>query len=272
MAPDASADPAAKALRAELARAIEGHEFFLVYQPSLDLQSGAFAGVEALLRWRHPERGVLGPDAFLAELADSDLIADVGRWALVTACRQGALWHRKGYRFSVSVNVAPRQFARRDFVDDVVSALAQSRFNPALLTLELPERAILKGNRDVAPRLARLADLGLRVCVDDFSLERSSLAALERFPVRAVKLSRESLAGVDGSDSDHARRLRALVDEARGRGVAVIASGIEDAAQRELLASEHVAAGQGYLFSRPHEVAEIDRFLEDYALFSGKPL
>lgn len=262
--PDAAED--------ELRRAADGQEFFLVYQPAIDLQSGAFAGVEALLRWRHPARGVLSPDDFLADLADSDLIAVVGRWVLATACHQGALWHRKGYRFSVSVNVAARQFDRRDFVDDVMGALTQSRFNPALLTLELPERAILKGNRDTGPRLARLTDLGIRVCVDDFALGRSSLGALTAFPVRAVKISRESLASVTGSRSPGATRLRELVDEARDRGVAVLASGVEDADQRELLAAEHVAAGQGYLFSRPHEVAEIDRFLEDYALFSGKPL
>ncbi|HEV2426804.1 MAG TPA: EAL domain-containing protein [Acidimicrobiales bacterium] len=256
----------------ELRRAADAQEFFLVYQPVIDLQSGAFAGVEALLRWRHPSRGVLGPEAFLSDLADSDLIAQVGRWVLASACRQGAQWHRKGYRFSVSVNVAPRQFSRRDFVDDVMDALTQSRLNPTLLTLELPERAITKGNRDVSPRLARLVDLGIRVCVDDFDLGRSTLASLEGFPVRAVKISRDSLAAVTSGRSPGAAALRELVDEARGRGVVVLASGVEDADQRELLAAEHVAAGQGYLFSRPHEVAEIDRFLEDYALFSGKPL
>ncbi|MGH9021147.1 MAG: EAL domain-containing protein [Acidimicrobiales bacterium] len=272
MVKDASRDrPDDAAGVVELAAALEGHQFFLVYQPAIDLQTGAFAGVEALIRWRHPTRGVLGPDDFLATLADSDLIAEVGRWVLTTACRQGALWHRKGYRFNVSVNVAARQFARPSFVDDVVGALTQSRFNPAMLTLELAEKSLVKGNRDVAPRLAKIANLGVRIAVDDFALGRSTLAELERFPVTSIKLSRASIASVVTTKRG-AARLGELVAEATAQGVAVIASGVEDAEQRELLATERVAAGQGFLFSRPHEVAEIDRFLEDFALFSGKPL
>jgi len=255
----------------ELARAEQGHEFFLVYQPAIDLQTGAFAGVEALIRWRHPTRGVLGPDHFMDQLADNDLVVAVGQWTLATACRQGALWHRKGYRFSVSVNIAPRQFARAAFVDDVVAALSASRFNPALLVLEFAQRTLRQGGPDLGPRLEALVDLGVRLAVDDFALGQSTLDDLVDVPVTTVKLSRASVASVVESKKG-ASEVHRLVALARSRGIQVIASGVEDAAQRELLASEQVDLGQGFLFSRPFEVDEIDRFLEDFALFSGKPL
>lgn len=258
-------------LDTQLAAAVAANEFFLVYQPAIDLQTSAFAGVEALLRWRHPTRGVLTPEDFMEDLAASDLVATVGQWTLETACRQGALWHRKGYRFTVSVNIAPRQFARRAFVDDVVAALTTSRFNPALLVLEFSQRTLVKGDRDTAPRLASLVNLGVRLAVDDFNLGRSTLDELANLSVTTVKLSRRSIASVVGA-AKGAAQLNELVAAARSRGVQVIASGVEDAAQREFLASEHVDQGQGFLFSRPYEVTEIDRFLEDFALFSGKPL
>ncbi|MFI5036183.1 MAG: EAL domain-containing protein [Acidimicrobiales bacterium] len=263
--------PPGDELTGQLAHAVEHHEFFLVYQPAIDLQTGAFAGVEALLRWRHPVRGVLSPDDFLDQLAASDLVTAVGRWTLETACRQGALWHRKGYRFSVSVNVAPRQFARAGFVDDVVDALTTSRFNPALLVLEFAQRTLLKGDRGTGSRVAQLVNLGVRLSVDDFDLGRSSLEDLANRSVTTVKLSRASVAAVVDSKKG-ATQLHELVALARARGVPVIASGVEDAAQRELLTSERVDLGQGFLFSRPFEVVEIDQLLEDFALFSGKPL
>lgn len=266
--PPDDAEPDADLL-SELVEALERHEFFLVYQPAIDLQTGAFAGVEALLRWRHPVRGAIGPDRFMGALSGSDLVTDVGRWTLATACRQGALWHRKGYRFSVSVNVAPRQYASAAFGDDVADALAASRFNPELLVLEFHQGTLLDG--DGASSLAALTALGVRISVDDFDLADSALDDLAGVPVSTIKLSRASVSSVVDSKRG-AARVHELVAQARARGVQVIASGVEDAAQRELLASERVDQGQGFLFSRPYEVAEIDRFLEDFALFSGKPL
>jgi EAL domain-containing protein (putative c-di-GMP-specific phosphodiesterase class I) len=258
-------------LEAQLSGALAAREFFLVYQPAIDLQTGAFAGVEALLRWRHPTRGVLAPEDFLVDLAASDQVAAVGRWTLETACRQGALWHRKGYRFSVSVNIAPRQFTRSAFVDEVADALETSRFNPSLLVLEFSQRTLTDGDTDTASRLARLVSLGVRLAVDDFDLGRSSLDDLANLFVTTVKLSRDSIASVVDA-AKGAQNLHKLVALARASGVQVIASGVEDAAQRELLAAEHVDQGQGFLFSRPYEVDEIDRSLQDFALFSGKPL
>lgn len=258
-------------LALELAEALARDQFFLVYQPTIDLQTNAFAGVEALIRWRHEELGVLSPDSFIEELEASGEIVSVGRWALDTACAQGAVWHDKGYRFSVSVNVSEKQFTYAYFVKDVATALAASRFDPGLLVLEFAQD-VLFSNRDTSTtRLGELRALGVKVAVDDFSPATSNLDELAIFDVDVVKLDREFIAGITDS-SEAARLVHELVQSSDDRHVQVIASGIEDAAQRTQLQSENVHVGQGFLFSKPHEAAEIDTYLQDFAIFSGKPL
>lgn len=269
------APPGAEGREVELERdltlALENGEFFLVYQPTIDLESNGFAGVEALIRWRSPARGVLGPDAFIATLESSGLIVGVGRWALATACSQGAAWHDKGYRFAVSVNVSTRQFALADFADDVAAALAESRFDPALLVLELAQGTLLADRGASVERLSALRKLGVRLAVDDFEPGSSSLEDLADFDLDIVKLDRSFVAAMTVS-SEATSLVHALVQQGESRHLQVIASGIEDAEQRERLAHERVQVGQGFLFSAPHEADEIDHYLEDFAIFSGKPL
>jgi len=252
-------------------RALQSDQFFLVYQPTIDLQTGAFAGVEALIRWRHPQRGVLNPDAFISALEASDEIVPVGRWALNTACAQGAIWHDKGYRFPVSVNVARRQFESAEFHHDVEQALATSRFDPALLVLEFAQGTLAADEVATQSRLEPLWSLGIRLAVDDFEPGASTLDDLGRFHVEIVKLDRQFISGVTSS-AEASSLVQSVVKLSDARHVQVIASGIEDSDQRERLQSENVHVGQGFLFSEPHEASEIDRFLEDFAIFSGKPL
>jgi len=254
---------------ADLARALVANQFFLVYQPMIDLRTNAFVGVEALIRWRHPTRGVLGPGDFLDELEESGQIVAVGRWALITACAQGARWHAKGYRFTVSVNVSRAQLARPEFVDDVAIALASSRFDPEQLILEFSQRALEDGATD-RERLDQLSSLGVHLAVDDVE-PGTPLDQLRDFPIDTVKIDRDFIAAI--ADSEEAASLmRSLVERARSLGVRVIASGIEDAEQRRRLQFEQVSTGQGFHFSAPHEAAEIDRLLRDFAIFSGRPL
>lgn len=268
---DSNAEDVSLDLARELTQAIEDEQFFLVYQPTIDLQTNAFAGVEALIRWRHPLRGVLGPDNFIDELEASGQIMPVGRWALNTACAQGAAWHDKGYRFSVSVNVSERQFETPAFFQDVADALSSSRFDPSLLVLEFAQATLLGGGEATAPRLELLRTLGVRFAIDDFEPGGSALDELEQFPIDIVKLDREFIAGL-ATSSEASSLVHRLVESSETRHLQVIASGIEDSDQREQLQNEKVHVGQGYLFSKPHEAAEIDRFLEDFAIFSGKPL
>jgi EAL domain-containing protein (putative c-di-GMP-specific phosphodiesterase class I) len=268
---DSNAEDASDDLASELIQALEHEQFFLVYQPTIDLQTNAFAGVEALIRWRHPVRGVLAPDTFIDELETSGQIMPVGRWALNTACGQGAAWHDRGYRFSVSVNVSQRQFETETFYQDVADAISSTRFDPSLLVLEFAQATLFIDRDTTISRLERLASLGVRFAVDDFKPGGSALDELEQFPIDIVKLDREFVAGL-ASSSKASSLVHRLVESSETRHLQVIASGIEDSEQRTQLQNEKVHVGQGYLFSRPHEAEEIDRFLEDFAIFSGKPL
>lgn len=256
---------------ADLASAIETGQFFLVYQPTIDLQTNAFAGVEALIRWRHPERGIINPEDFIPDLEASGQIVPVGRWALETACAQGALWHDRGYRFAVSVNISVKQLELREFADDVASALSSSRFDPALLVLELSEVSLSADEATAMQRLNQLKALGVRLAVDDFAPGETPLADLAKFPIDIVKLDKGFIAGITNSP-EAAALIHTLVQLAKALNVQIIASGIEDAEQRRRLAIEEVSIGQGFHFSKPHEAHEIDRYLEDFAIFSGKPL
>ncbi len=191
----------------EFAAALKATQFFLVYQPTIDLETNAFAGVEALIRWRHPSRGVLSPVDFIEELEDSGAIVSVGRWAMQTACSDGASWHDKGYRFNVSVNVSPRQFSDPGFIDDVSKALDVSRFDPALFVLEFAQ-GTLAGDRDAArERISLLRKVGVRIAIDDFGPRESALDEVEEFEIDIVKL-RESVR-LDARSLSRVRRPRA---------------------------------------------------------------
>ena len=247
-------------------------QLLLVYQPIFDLRTSAFVGVEALIRWRHPRLGLLGPDAFIENLESSDLVGPVGRWTLETACDQGAIWHDAGYRFRVSVNVSARQWAEADLVEDVRFALDESRFDPGLLVLEV-SRATLHADLGAAERLAALAALGVHRAVDDFVPDEDELAYLSGVGVDVVKIDRSFVAGRGDADADaDADAVTALARRAETLGMQVIAAGIEDASQRDRFAREQIASGQGFGLSRPYEADEIDRYLEDFSIFSGKPL
>jgi EAL domain-containing protein (putative c-di-GMP-specific phosphodiesterase class I) len=254
----------------ELDEAIENDELFLLYQPTIDLQSNAFVGVEALLRWRHPRLGVLGPDAFLAALESSGGIIAVGAWVLSTACRQGAAWHARGHRFTVSVNVSARQLESPSLAGDVERSLEESRFDAAHLVLEFSERS-LSSAPDAASTLDALKRLGVHLAVDDFGAEAESEAVVAAFPIDVVKIDRRCITDLSTS-TDDAARVHRLVQLGKSLNVRTVAQGVEDDDQRLALMVEDVDLGQGFLFSVPHEVEAIDRFLEDYAIFSGKPL
>jgi EAL domain-containing protein (putative c-di-GMP-specific phosphodiesterase class I) len=256
--------------RRELDHAIENDELFLLYQPTIDLQSNAFVGVEALLRWRHPRLGVLGPDAFLPVLESSGAILPVGAWVLSTACRQGAAWHSRGHRFTVSVNVSSRQLASPAFLGDVERSLEESRFDRGHLVLEFSERA-LSNSADAVAALHALKRLGVQLAIDDFGAGPEAEAVVAALPIDVVKIDRTCITELSTTTGD-AARVHQLVQLGKSLNVRTVAQGVEDDDQRLQLLVEDVDLGQGFLFSGPHEVEAIDRFLEDYAIFSGKPL
>jgi diguanylate cyclase (GGDEF)-like protein len=251
-------------LAVDLRRALEDGQFFLLYQPTVELSTGRFTGVEALLRWRHPERGVIQPDDFIPALESSGLIIPVGQWVLEEACRQGAMWHRQGHRIAVSVNVSVRQLERDRIVDDVHRSLSASGFDPSMLILELTETTLMS---DVAATLARLEllkALGVRLAVDDFGTGYSSLAYLRQFPIDVLKIDRTFVSGI--ADTQEAAALvHTLVQLGKALGLETIAEGVETNDQRSRLTAEKVDGGQGFLFARPLDVTAVDRLLKDSA-------
>ncbi len=254
-------------LEVDLGGALEAAQFFLMYQPTVDLATGAFTGVEALLRWRHPERGVVLPDDFIPALESSGLIIPVGAWVLHEACRQGAIWQGRGHRFTVSVNISAKQLERDQLVTDVREAVAMSGFDPNELILELTETALMHDSGSTRARLMLLKALGVRVAIDDFGTGYSSLAYLRQFPIDILKIDRTFVSGITDSN-ESAALVHTLVQLGKVLGIETIAEGIETNDQRTRLETERVDTGQGFLFARPLAVADLDRLLLDYA---GKP-
>ncbi|HMK96340.1 MAG TPA: EAL domain-containing protein, partial [Acidimicrobiales bacterium] len=211
------------ALETELAEAFLNKEFFLVYQPIVDLGTEVANDVEALLRWRHPSRGVVGPDQFVPVLESSELIIDIGRFVLEEACRQARAWHDLGHPIGVSVNVAARQLRYDALIDHVRQALAAAGLAPCYLTLEVTESMLMMDSKMTAQRLAALSGLGVRIAIDDFGTGYSSISYLREFPVDILKIDRsfvDQLATGTGTNF-----LDALVHLGKTLGLLTIAEG-----------------------------------------------
>jgi len=251
-----------RSLDVDLHGALAAGQFFLLYQPTIDLSDGSFTGFEALLRWSHPTRGVVQPDDFIPALESSGLIVPVGQWVLETACRQGAEWHSRGHQFVVSVNVAAKQLQRDRIVDDVYGALTASGFEPGKLVLELTETALMQEVTTTVARLQLLKAIGVRLAIDDFGTGFSSLAYLQQFPIDILKIDRSFISAI--SDTSKAEAIiRTFVELGRALQLEVIAEGVENEAQRGQLAAADVDGGQGFLFARPLGVDEVDKLLAD---------
>jgi diguanylate cyclase (GGDEF)-like protein len=239
-------------------------QLFIVYQPVFNLATLAVSGVEALLRWRHPVRGVIGPDEFIPMLEETGLILGVGRWVLHHACAQAATWQRQGRRLSVSVNVSMRQLETEALLDDVADALAATGLPPADLVIEVTETVLMRDAKATVERLRRLKALGVRVAIDDFGTGYSSLAYLEQFPVDALKIDRSFIAAIDET-RESAALMHTLVQLGRALGLETLAEGIEDHGQLDRLRGEQCDSGQGFLLGHPLEPADLERHLDAWS-------
>ena len=247
-------------LEAELRAAMRANQLFLVYQPTFDLEAMEVSGVEALLRWRHPTRGIVHPVEFVPVLESSGMIVEVGRWVLAEACRQVRLWHDAGYPVSVAVNVSGRQFEGSDLTADVRSALVRSGLDPRSLVVEITETVLMRDPAAIAKRLHQIKALGARVAIDDFGTGYSSMAYLRQFPVDILKIDRSFVTGMVDS-TEGAALVRALVQLGKALGLVTLAEGIEDEIQLHRLRAERCDFGQGYVFARPLEPVDAGRFL-----------
>ncbi len=246
----------------DLHRAFAEHQFFLQYQPTVDLVSGTFNGVEALLRWRHPERGVVQPNDFIPALESSGLIIPVGNWVLHEACRQGAAWSSQGYPMAVSVNISAVQLERDRIIDDVNSALVESGLEPGRLILELTETTLMQDVEQTLIRLTLIKALGVRLAIDDFGTGYSSLAYLRQFPIDILKIDQSFVAGI-ADTKESAAIVHTLVQLGKVLGLETVAEGIECDDQRQRLQAEDVNVGQGFLFARPLDVEAVDQLLKE---------
>jgi diguanylate cyclase (GGDEF)-like protein/PAS domain S-box-containing protein len=247
-------------LRSELTSAIEEEQFLLLYQPIVDLHSGEVAGVEALIRWEHPEQGVISPDQFIPVLEQTGQIIDVGRWVLNEACRQGARWWSDNQQIGVTVNASAHQLEDARFVDDVVNALESSGLSPEALVIEITESSLMSTSETANRSLSVLKEHGVRVAIDDFGTGYSSLSYLLQFTVDALKVDGSFVSAMD--TSQHAEAVvRAVLELGRSLDLKVIAEGIEDSEQLALLRAAGCQWGQGFLLSRPVAASAVTEML-----------
>jgi diguanylate cyclase (GGDEF)-like protein len=251
------------ALEMDLRDALSRQEFFLMYQPTFDLDDMRATAVEALVRWRHPTRGIVQPNDFIPLLEETGLIVEVGRWILEEACRQGAEWRTAGHMIGTAVNVSGRQLDADDFIDDVRHALSRSGLEPAALTLEITETAIMRNVEATARRLAAIKELGVRIAIDDFGTGYSSLAHLQRFPVDALKIDRSFIARLS-ENPEGETLIHTLVQLGKALALETLAEGIEKQRELSLLREENCDSGQGFLFARPLDASATASFLDEW--------
>jgi diguanylate cyclase (GGDEF)-like protein len=247
----------------DLQSALGNEEFFLVYQPTFDLESMSPTGVEALIRWRRPGRGIVQPEDFIPLLEDSGLIVDVGAWVLGEACTQGATWHEAGYDLTMAVNVSALQLDTDDLLVHVEKALEESGFDPGSLTVEITETTLMRNAEETVERLIGLKQLGVRIAVDDFGTGYSSLAHLQRFPVDVLKIDRSFISQLaDGYEGEIL--LHTLVQLGKALSIETTAEGIERPQDLSLIKSKQCDNGQGFLFTRPLSAHDADVFFHQW--------
>jgi diguanylate cyclase (GGDEF)-like protein len=238
-------------LEFDLRSALTSNQYHLVYQPIYDLADLTVVGVEALLRWDHPTRGLVSPDEFIPILEQTGQIREVGRWVLQEACQQMATWHARGDTLDVSVNVSGRQLDDDSIVDDVREALQASGLSPACLIIEITETALMHNVEATAARLRAIKALGsVRVAVDDFGTGYSSLAYLRQFPVDCLKIDRVFTGAVTTSPESRAL-IDTLVQLGKDLGLSTLAEGVETTAEMDILRTANVRQAQGFLMARP---------------------
>jgi EAL domain-containing protein (putative c-di-GMP-specific phosphodiesterase class I) len=251
-------------LEAQLRVALEQNQLRLFYQAQVTA-TGLLAGAEALVRWQHPERGLVPPAEFIPLAEQTGLIVPIGAWVLETACQQLAAWDTPGstQALTLSVNVSAVQFRRPDFVDQVVAAISQTGVNPARLKLELTESLMVDDVEDVIAKMTSLKTLGVGFSMDDFGTGYSSLAYLSRLPLDQLKIDQGFVRDIESSDTA-AVICAATISLAHSLKLKVVAEGVETLAQQYFLSTVHQCDFlQGYLFCKPLPLAEFEILLNE---------
>ncbi len=249
-------------LERELRHAIQNDEFTLFYQPLVDLVSGQIAGAEALIRWQHPQRGIVPPDRFIPLAEETGLIIPIGEWVLRTACTQNKAWLERGLAVPVAVNLSARQFRQPNLARQIGQIVRECGLPPHLLELELTESMVMEHPGDVIAALAELRALGLRLALDDFGTGYSSLSRLKHLPIDTLKIDRAFVQDIT-SNADDAAIAVSVISLAHTLNRRVVAEGVETEAQLKYLRSRHCDVIQGYFFSRPVPAEAFTRLLAE---------
>jgi diguanylate cyclase (GGDEF)-like protein len=248
-------------LENDLRRALERHEFELHYQPKVVLENGSVIGMEALVRWRHPRKGLVAPDQFIPLAEESGLIVPIGRWVIEEACRQNKAWQDAGMpHLRVAVNISGLQFRQKDLLESIDYALGSSGLAPECLEVEITESVVMQNASDAIVTLERLSAMGVHVSIDDFGTGYSSLSYLKRFPIDKLKIDRSFIRDVS-TDVEDAAIVRATIGLAHNLRLRVVAEGVETAEQLEFLRALGCDEYQGYYKSKPVAAAEFERVL-----------
>jgi diguanylate cyclase (GGDEF)-like protein len=250
-------------LETSLGRALENSEIEVVYQPTVDLRTGHVEGVEALVRWRHAEHGVLTPSAFLDVAEDTGLIVPIGLYVLNEACRQSVRWQGREHRdIAVAVNLSARQLNRQGLPETVGRLLAVHGLDASALRLEITESILVDAGSHTASNLQELHELGISIGIDDFGTGYSSLTYLKRFPVDFIKIDKSFVEGL-GHDREDTAIVQAIIALGTSLGLATVAEGVETREQAHLLRELGCHLGQGYLFGRPDRAERVRMGLRD---------
>lgn len=249
-------------LENHLRKALEREEFILHYQPQFDMATGRIIGVEALVRWRHPDLGMVSPALFIPLAEETGLIIQIDEWVLRTACAQNKAWQESGLPpITMAVNLSGQNFIRKNLLETIALIIGETGLDPRRLELELTESVLMKNAREAALTLRALKDMGLHISIDDFGTGYSSLSYLKKFPLDTLKIDQSFVREIT-SDSDSAAITRAIIAMAHSLKLSVVAEGVETEAQLEFLRENGCNALQGFLFSRPLPADEIFQFIQ----------
>jgi diguanylate cyclase (GGDEF)-like protein len=247
-------------LESDLSRALERGEFFLHYQPKVEVATGLITGIEALLRWRHPVRGLVPPMDFIPLAEETGLIVPIGEWVLATACARNKTWQDQGLtKLGIAVNLSARQFADSMLLPKLTQIIHSSGLSPSSLELEITESAVMSHGESAVAVLDKLKSIGVQIAIDDFGTGYSSLAYLKRFPIDTIKVDRSFIRDIP-SDSGDMKITRAIIAMAHGLRLKVVAEGVETVDQLKFLRAQRCDAVQGYFLYRPlpeDEVADV---------------